>query len=128
MAPKHRNRVTRPVRPMSVASLSDPCTLNWGKWVRRAACGALGCLLLAGCSLFGGSKQSQSNLSPSYRASAQQVAVAKKTQKQSGSSWLPSWLRPKETPPPKMGVGEWLDQPQSKWGVDEPAQARSSSR
>lgn len=111
MGPKPFNAVPLDGEFGSVARLPASPGVPWARVAGRLVCGAAGCLLLSGCTLFGQSSKSQSNLSPSYGAAAKQNALAKKADE--GGSWLPSWLRPKDPPPP-ASIGEWMDLPQSK--------------
>jgi hypothetical protein len=125
MRPKSPNRPRRASGPARADRTQIPRSprLCCGKWARRVVCGALGCLLLSGCSVFGGKKE---NLSPGARIDAQHAAAvsataaaAKKNQsKDSGSSWLPTWMQAKDPPPPKGGVGDFLNQKQSRWADD----------
>jgi len=112
MGPKPFNGVPLDGESGSVARLPASPGIAWARVAGRLACGAAGCLLLSGCTLFGQSSKSQSSLSPSYSAAARQNALAKK-KAEGGGSWLPSWLRPKEPPPP-ASINEWMDLPQSK--------------
>jgi hypothetical protein len=85
-----------------------------GRTFGRLTCAVVGCLLLAGCTLLGKSdKSSQRSLSPSFKPGVTQTTTPKKTSKDSGGSWLTSWMRPKEPPPPKS-IGQWMELPQSK--------------
>jgi hypothetical protein len=114
MGPKHFSRVAINTEPGSASRISLARVVCRGRTLRRLAAVAVACLLLAGCTLFGKSdKSSQKSLSPSFKSGVTQTTTPKKTTKDSGGSWLTSWMRPKEPDPPRS-IGEWMELPQSK--------------
>ena len=115
MGPKQFSRVAVDGDPGAASGPSRTRVACRGRTLGRLTCAAVGCLLLAGCTLFGKSdKPSQKSLSPSFKPGVTQTATPKKTNKDSGGSWLTSWMRPKEPDPPPKSIGQWMELPQSK--------------
>ncbi len=115
MTPKRSGRPSLDREPAaaSAATVGRP-RLCHGRMLARLACMLLGCLLLSGCTLFGKTdKSSQRTLAPSFKPGVTQTTTPKKSNKDSGGSWLTSWMRPKEPPPPRS-IGEWMELKQSK--------------
>ncbi len=114
MGPKAFACVTPDRKLKTAAALVAHRAVRWGATARRLLFAAAGCLLLTGCTVFGQSGKSQGDLSPSYSAAARQKAIAQQKAKNAeGNSWLPSWLRPKDPPPPAT-IGDWMELQQSK--------------
>ncbi len=114
MGPKHFSRVALDTGRGSASGVPLARMICRSRTLRRLAGAAVACMLLAGCTLFGKSdKSSRKSLSPSFKSGVTQTTTPKKTTKDSGGSWLTSWMRPKEPEPPKS-IGQWMELPQSK--------------